>query len=169
MGETSAAHVSCSKRRKKCVGGKRIQTQVHPCWIWASNFSSRRFANLFSLLTRDVLLLHTNRQRQLSIMYYSLEKCLHDKYLNVLGFFSFFYSFVYDTSLEMCLNGNVLLWNLRDTYSNCLCGFICWFVLFGPPAWGWGVVVLVELQESLWIRLLFFLSFCLRAAVPKPA
>lgn len=28
------------------------------------------------------------------------------KYLNVLGFF---YSFVYDTSLEMCLNGNVLL------------------------------------------------------------
>lgn len=37
------------------------------------------------------------------------------KYLNV---FWIFYGFVYDTSLEMCLNGNVLLWNLRDT---CFC------------------------------------------------
>lgn len=43
------------------------------------------------------------------------------KYLNVWGFF---YSFVYDTSLEMCLSGDVLLWNLRDTW------FLVIFVFF---------------------------------------
>uniref|UniRef100_A0A3Q0R2H7 RAP2B, member of RAS oncogene family n=1 Tax=Amphilophus citrinellus TaxID=61819 RepID=A0A3Q0R2H7_AMPCI len=34
-------------------------------------------------------------------------ECLHDKVLECFG--NFFYSFVYDTSLEMCLSGNVLL------------------------------------------------------------
>lgn len=37
-------------------------------------------------------------------MYHSLEKCLHDK---VLECFLDFYSFVFDTSLEMCLNYRV--------------------------------------------------------------
>lgn len=51
----------------------------------------------------------------------------------------FFYSFVYDTSLEMCLNGNVLLWNLRDACFLVIplffCGFICWVVLLHLLGW----------------------------------
>lgn len=73
-------------------------------------------------------------------------------------FWDFFYSFVSDTSLEMCLNGNVLLWNLRDTCFLvislfflkkqkkffCCCAFICWVVLLHPLGWvhlPWRVVV----------------------------
>lgn len=60
-----------------------------------------------------VLLLHTNTHRHTHKIHDNNQICIifwksvyMKKYLNVWGFF---YSFVYDTSLEMCLSGDVLL------------------------------------------------------------
>lgn len=85
---------------------------MHPGWIWASNLSYRLLQN-YSLCSHCCLIVAQKQKIDNNRLCIIVWKSVYiTKYLNVLGFF---YSFVYDTSLEMCLNGNVLLWNLRDT------------------------------------------------------
>lgn len=124
---------------------------MHPGWFWASNLSCRLVCKRIIFPQTVVLLLHTNKidydNNRLCIIVW--KSVYMTKYLNVLGFF---YSFVYDPPLEMCLNGNVLLWNLRDTCFLVIlflfsCDFICWVVscyIFWAGSichgdWWWGL------------------------------
>lgn len=146
---SSAAHVSCSKKKKK---------SPHPSWTWASYLSCRLLSSHCCLIVAHKHKVAHDNNLSCIIVW---KKCLHDKVTWM--FWDFFFSFVYDTSLEMCLNRNVLSWNLRDICFLYLLVLVVLFLiikllLLHPLGWvslvfGWSWFWDWSFLGSLWLKL----------------